>query len=41
LVLDCESEKKTQQGKMGEGELLGGVEVETRREEEKIMAENN
>jgi len=36
LVLDCESEKKTQQGKIGEGELQGGLEVETRRKEEKM-----
>jgi len=36
LVLDCESEKKTQQGKIGEEELQGGVEVETRRKEEKM-----
>jgi hypothetical protein len=41
LVLDFESEKETQQGKTGEGELQGGIEVETRRKEEKIMEKNN
>jgi hypothetical protein len=37
LVLDCESEKEIQQGKIGEGELEGGIAFETRRKEEKIM----
>jgi hypothetical protein len=40
LVLDCESEKETQQGKIEEGELQGGKEVETRRKEGKIMEKN-
>jgi len=33
LVLDCESVEDTPQGKIGEGELQGGIEVETRRKE--------
>jgi hypothetical protein len=38
--VDCESEKEIQQGRIGEGELQGGTEVETRRKEEKIMEKN-
>jgi hypothetical protein len=40
LVLDCESAKETQQGKTGEGELQEGIEIGTKRKEEKIMEKN-